>query len=78
MMHTATITMQHPKAAVIEMTIRPESVVDIPRTSVKVSRQDDMLRLDIESGDVNGLRAAVNSYLRWAGMAAEISEKTGD
>jgi KEOPS complex subunit Pcc1 len=77
-MHTAVITLQHPRAAVIESTIRPESAVEIPRTSVKVSRQDDMLRLDIESGDVNGLRAAVNSYLRWVGMAAEISEKTGE
>jgi KEOPS complex subunit Pcc1 len=78
MMHTATITLQHPKAAVIEKTIRPESAVEIPRTTVKVSRQDDMLRLDIESGDVNGLRAAVNSYLRWVGMAVQISERTGD
>jgi len=77
-MHTATITLQHPKASVIERTIRPESAVEIPRTSVRVSRQDDMLRLDIESGDVNGLRAAVNSYLRWVGMAAQISERTGD
>ena len=77
-MHTAKIVLQHPKAAVMERTIRPESAVEIPRTSVKVSRQDDMLRLDIESGDVNGLRAAVNSYLRWVGMAAEISERTGD
>jgi len=77
-MHTATIILQHPKAGVIEKTIRPESAVEIPRTSVKVSRQDDKLRLDIESGDVNGLRAAVNSYLRWVGMAAEISERTGE
>ena len=75
-MHRATIVMQHPNAGVIEKTIRPESAVEIPRTSVKVSRQDDMLRLDMESGDVNGLRAAVNSYLRWVGMAAEISERT--
>jgi len=77
-MHKAVITLQHPKASVIEKTIRPESAVEIPRTTVKVSRQNDTLRLDIESGDVNGLRAAVNSYLRWVGMAADISERTGD
>ncbi len=77
-MHTATITLQHPKADVIERTIRPESAVEIPRTSVRVSRQDDTLKLEIESGDVNGLRAAVNSYLRWVGMAAQISERAGD
>jgi tRNA threonylcarbamoyladenosine modification (KEOPS) complex Pcc1 subunit len=77
-MHKAVITLQHPKASVIEKTIKPESAVEIPRTTVKVSRQNDTIKLDIESGDVNGLRAAVNSYLRWAGMAADISERTGD
>ena len=77
-MHKAVITLRHPRASVIEKTIRPESAVEIPRTSVKVSRQDELLRLDIESGDVNGLRAAVNSYLRWVGMAADISQRTGE
>jgi len=36
------------------------------------------VKIDIESGDVNGLRAAVNSYLRWMEMAAKISERTGE
>lgn len=77
-MHTATIVVQHPKAAVIEKTIRPESAVEIPRTSVEISRHDEKLSLHIESSDMNGLRAAVNSYLRWVDMAAAISERIGD
>ncbi len=77
-MHRATITLEHPKAEVIEKTIRPESAVEIPRTSVKVSRQNDRVTLLIESGDVNGLRAAVNSYLRWMEMAAKIAEGAGE
>jgi KEOPS complex subunit Pcc1 len=77
-MHKATIILEHPKAEVIEKTIRPESAVEIPRTSVRISRQEDKVKIDIESGDVNGLRAAVNSYLRWMEMAAKISERTGE
>ncbi|HUW43086.1 MAG TPA: KEOPS complex subunit Pcc1 [Thermoplasmata archaeon] len=77
-MHKATIVLEHPKATVIEKTIRPESAVEIPRTSVMISRHEDKVKIDIESGDVNGLRAAVNSYLRWMEMAAKISERTGE
>jgi KEOPS complex subunit Pcc1 len=77
-MHKATIVLEHPKAIVIEKTIRPESAVEIPRTWVKISRHEDKVKIDIESGDVNGLRAAVNSYLRWMEMAAKISERTGE
>jgi len=77
-MHKATIVIEHPKAAVIEKTVKPESSVEIPRTSVRISRQEDKVTLLIESGDVNGLRAAVNSYLRWMEMAAKISERTGE
>jgi KEOPS complex subunit Pcc1 len=77
-MHKATIVIEHPKAAVMEKTVKPESAVEIPRTSVRISRQEDKVTLLIESGDVNGLRAAVNSYLRWMEMAARISERTGE
>ncbi len=77
-MHRATIVLEHPRAEVIEKTIKPESSVEIPRTSVKVSRQADKVTLLIESGDVNGLRAAVNSYLRWMEMAAKIAEGAGE
>lgn len=77
-MHKATIVLEHPRAAVIEKTIGPESAVEIPRTSVKITRQNDKVSILIESGDVNGLRAAVNSYLKWVEMAAKISERIGE
>jgi len=77
-MHKATIVIEHPKASVMEKTVKPESAVEIPRTSVRISRQEDKVTILIESGDVNGLRAAVNSYLRWMEMAARISERTGE
>ncbi|MDH4123645.1 MAG: KEOPS complex subunit Pcc1 [Thermoplasmata archaeon] len=76
-MHTATIVFQHPKADVIESTIRPEIRGEFQKTSVKICRQDDELSITIESSDVNGLRAAVNSYLRWMNMAVTIVDKIG-
>jgi len=77
-MHRANIILHHPRAEVIERTVRPESLEKIPRTAIEITRQDDRLSLLIESKDVNALRAAINSYLRWMDMAARIAERIGD
>jgi len=76
-MHTAIITFQHPKADVIESTIRPESQGEFPKAKIRISRQEDELSVIIESSDVNGLRAAVNSYLKWMNMAVTIVDRIG-
>jgi KEOPS complex subunit Pcc1 len=77
-MHTAEIQIEHPKAEIIESTIRPESKEEFPRTSITVSRQDDKVTITIRSNDTNGLRAAINSYLRWMDMAIKIVDRIGD
>lgn len=77
-MHRANIILHHPRAEVIERTVRPESLEKIPRTAIEIARQDDRMSLLIESQDVNALRAAINSYLRWMDMAARIAERIGD
>jgi len=76
-MHRAEITIEHPKAAIIESTVRPESKGEFPKTSIIVSRQDDKVTIAIDSSDINGLRAAINSYLRWMDMAVTIVERIG-
>lgn len=76
-MHKAEITIEHPRAAIIESTVRPESRGEFPKTSIKISRQDDKLTITIDSSDVNGLRAAINSYLRWMDMAVTIVDRIG-
>lgn len=78
MRHCATLTLEHPKSELIENTLQPESMAGIPRTSIGLTRQGHELSMRIESGDVNGLRAALNSYLRWMDMTTKILDRIGD
>jgi len=77
-MHRAHIKITHPRPEVIEGALRPESMAAIPRTSIRLDRHEEEISLDIESIDLNGLRAAINSYLRWMDMASRIAERSGD
>jgi len=76
-MHKAEIVLEHPRADVIESTIRPETRGEFAKTRISISRQNDKVKIAIESSDVNGLRAAINSYLRWMDMAVKIVERIG-
>lgn len=77
-MHTANIVVHHPMAEVIEKSLRPESMEIVSRAAINIERRKDRLSIVIESPDVNGLRAAINSYLRWMDMTFKIAEKIGD
>jgi tRNA threonylcarbamoyladenosine modification (KEOPS) complex Pcc1 subunit len=48
------------------------------RTRVSIVREGAEISLDIVSKDVTGMRAAVNSYLRWFILAKRVAEIAGD
>ena len=48
-----------------------------PRTSVAVTTDGATLVLTIDARDARGLRAATNSFLRWANTALEVDRLAG-
>jgi len=48
------------------------------RNRVNLSRHGNEISMEIYSEDITGMRAAVNSYLRWFILAKRITEITGD
>lgn len=63
-----------PVAAAVEGALAVEAGGGIPRVETRLSRTEDDLRVDLMSEDLPSLRAAINSFLRWAAMAAEVAE----
>lgn len=66
-MKKAVITLQKRGkiAQVVAQSLLPETERKIPRTEVNLREDEDALYLEIRALDVNALRAAINSYLRW-------------
>lgn len=58
-------------------TLKPETIRDIPRTKVEVDVRDGELVIDVSAEDVNALRAALNSYLRWLKLALDTERTVG-
>lgn len=54
--------------------LAPEGRQEVPRTKVRVEPRGDGVTLTVEAEDVNALRAAMNSYLRWMGVAMEAGD----
>jgi len=77
-MQKAFLEFHHPRADVIERALKPESAEPMPKMSVRISKDGDRITLDIESQDMNGLRAAINSYLRWIDMTVRITDRIGE
>ena len=71
-MRRATIDFVGADARVVLEALRPEMGRDVPkaRVSVRASRSRMVLMIDAE--DTSALRAAVNSYLRWADVASRV------
>jgi tRNA threonylcarbamoyladenosine modification (KEOPS) complex Pcc1 subunit len=68
----ATITLEGPEAGIVRRALAPEAGRDVPKARVAVSGSRDRTTITIEADDTSGLRAAVNSYLRWADVAARV------
>ncbi len=71
-MRRATITLDGPDAALVFEALRPEAGRDVPKARVSMRAGRDRLTLRIEADDTSALRAAVNSYVRWADVASRV------
>ena len=71
-MRRATITFAGPDARVVYESLRPEAGRDIPKARVSLRAARGRVTLRIDAEDTSALRAAVNSYLRWADVAARV------
>ena len=76
-MRRATITFAGPEAHVVHGSLRPEVGRDVPKARVSLRAARSRLTLTIEADDTSALRAAVNSYLRWAEVAVRVRNEAG-
>lgn len=60
-------------AEIIAEAISPEVKIKIPKAKVLLSVKNNTFNLSIESNDVNSLRAASNSFLRWINTAINVN-----
>ena len=74
-MARAEIRIEGEDAAILRKSLAPEAGREIPGTRVRVAGRGDALTLTIEAEDAGALRAAVNSYLRWADVAAGVARE---
>jgi KEOPS complex subunit Pcc1 len=72
-MRRATITFSGPDARVVYRALQPEAGRDLPKARVSMRSAGDRMTLTIDADDTSALRAAVNSYLRWADVASRVS-----
>ncbi len=73
-MHVARLEMQSRFAKEIARTLSLETGGQSPRSSAGLTAEEDRLILRVEGEDTVALRAAMNSYLRWLGMAEKIAK----
>jgi|APLow6443716910_1056828.scaffolds.fasta_scaffold904796_2 tRNA threonylcarbamoyladenosine modification (KEOPS) complex Pcc1 subunit len=62
-------------AAVVARALSPELSERIPRTSVAIEALDGEVIIRVEADDRTALRAALNSYIRWASVAEDTAEE---
>jgi len=60
------------EARLVSESINPEIKIKIPNANVNVSIFKKTLFMDIKTKNVNSLRAACNSYLRWLNTAFDV------
>ena len=53
--------------------LAPESGREVPRASAMIRADGEKVVIDVEAEDPGAMRAALNSYLRWASLALEAS-----
>src|SRR2546425_12720748 len=68
----ARIVLSGPEAGGVYASLRPETGRDVPKARVSMRSERNRLTLTIDADDTGALRAAVNSYLRWADVAARV------
>ncbi len=76
MPNTAELTLSTPYVGIVAGALSPELAERIPRTKVEVVSLEEKVVIRIEAEDQNALRAALNSYIRWANVAEETAKET--
>lgn len=71
-MQRLTIRLDGPETAVVRQALAPEAGRDVPHARVRVTGSSRSLTIAIEAEDTGALRAAANSYLRWADVASRV------
>jgi len=71
---TLEIEVQGAVARAVEGALSVEVGGGIPKVHTRMVRTDEDLQVHLASEDLPSLRAAVNSFLRWAAMATEVAE----
>lgn len=62
-------------AQVVCESLKPEELLPkAARAEVDISVRENILSLDIDARDTAALRAAVNSFLRWASVAKDMTK----
>lgn len=61
----------------VERVLRVEAQSGPPRTRIEVSSEREFVVITVEATDTRGLRAATNSFLRWAQTALEVDRIPG-
>ena len=60
------------EARVLSKSLNPEIKHSIPNTNINVSIFKKTFFMDIKAKNINSLRAACNSYLRWIKTALDV------
>lgn len=62
-------------AQIVRNSLKPEELLPkASRAEVKISVRENILSLDINARDTAALRAATNSFLRWAATARDMTK----
>ena len=75
MTNRARLTFRTGHTDVVARALSPELAERIPRTKISVEEREGEVLIDIEAEDRTALRAALNSYIRWANVAEETAEE---
>jgi KEOPS complex subunit Pcc1 len=54
--------------------LSPEAGREVPRSTTTLSLDGSTVVLEVSADDAGALRAALNSYLRWAALALDASK----
>ncbi|MCJ2555033.1 MAG: hypothetical protein LN410_02375 [Candidatus Thermoplasmatota archaeon] len=64
-------------AETVAAALGPEAARPVPRSAVTLRTTTSALVMEVEARDTGALRAALNSYLRWASGALRMIEEAG-
>jgi len=76
-MRRAVITFEGEEVPEVRGALAPEGGRELPRARVTLGGRRGALTITIDADDTAALRAALNSSLRWAEVAAGVSREAG-